>query len=201
MKTEIKNLADLMPAEYNPRKDLTPEDGQYRKIRRSLQEFGLVEPLIWNRRTGRLVSGHQRLKVLLELGETQSEVVVIDISQKEEKKLNVLLNRARGRWHDEKLAALIHELDEIGAVELTGFDDWELQGLLESYNQLDDILAYSPLEPEEDDQQSDSDPDTFSMTFSVPAEYQEMIERYLNSVEDAELLIANAVINMVKEAV
>ena len=65
-----KNVADLLPAEYNPRKDLKPGDAEYEKLKRSITEFGYVEPVIWNQTTGRVVGGHQRLKVLQEMGMT-----------------------------------------------------------------------------------------------------------------------------------
>ena len=60
----------LNPAEYNPRKDLKPGDKEYEKLKRSIEEFGYVEPVIWNQKTGNVVGGHQRLKVLLDLGQT-----------------------------------------------------------------------------------------------------------------------------------
>ena len=64
---EKKNAADLLPADYNPRKDLQPGDPEYEKLKRSLQQFGYVEPVIWNKATGRVVGGHQRLKVLQDM--------------------------------------------------------------------------------------------------------------------------------------
>ena len=44
--------ARLNPAAYNPRKDLKPGDKEYEKLKRSIAEFGFVEPVIWNRQTG-----------------------------------------------------------------------------------------------------------------------------------------------------
>jgi hypothetical protein len=58
----------LIPADYNPRKDLKPGDSEYEKLKRSLEEFGYVEPVIWNKTTGRVVGGHQRLKIMLTMG-------------------------------------------------------------------------------------------------------------------------------------
>ncbi|MCC8157479.1 MAG: ParB N-terminal domain-containing protein [Oscillospiraceae bacterium] len=200
MEIQKFRIDDLTPAPYNPRKDLTPEDAQYKKIRRSIQEFGCVEPVIWNKTTKHLVSGHQRAKVLKDLGETEIEAVVIEATAREEKKLNVLLNRARGRWDDQKLSELIQELDEKGAVELTGFDEWELQGILESYDHLEDILDYQPPEPEDDTEPEDQEPQMFSMTFAIPAEYADLTQQFLDTVEDAEMELATAVINMIKEA-
>lgn len=64
MRIERKRIDELRPAIYNPRKDLRPGDLDYEKLKRSLSEYGCVEPVIWNERTGHIVGGHQRLKVL-----------------------------------------------------------------------------------------------------------------------------------------
>jgi ParB-like chromosome segregation protein Spo0J len=154
-------LADLNPADYNPRKDLQPDDPAYLKIKQSLETFGMVEPIIWNERTGHIVGGHQRIKALRDMGEAETDVVVINEPLKEEKKLNVILNRAKGRWDNEKLAPLMQELSERGDVSLTGFEDYELQGLIDQYqNRLADILDYSPPEPQPDNEQGEEAADT-----------------------------------------
>lgn len=54
----------LNAAPYNPRKDLQPGDPEYQKIARSIEKYGCVEPIIWNEKTGNVIGGHQRLKVL-----------------------------------------------------------------------------------------------------------------------------------------
>ena len=64
MRIVTKNVSELQPAPYNPRLELTRDDPHYRKLKRSIERFGLVEPLLWNKRTGFLVGGHQRLRVL-----------------------------------------------------------------------------------------------------------------------------------------
>ncbi|WP_342772860.1 hypothetical protein [Paenibacillus lentus] len=66
-------------AVYNPRIDLQPGDLEYEKLRRSIEEFGYVEPIVWNERTGNMVGGHQRYKILVnELGQTEVAVSVVD---------------------------------------------------------------------------------------------------------------------------
>ena len=67
---EIKRMSldKLNPAKYNPRKELKPGDPEFEKLKRSIQEFGLVEPIILNKRTGNVVGGHQRLSVLKAFG-------------------------------------------------------------------------------------------------------------------------------------
>ena len=120
-------VTKLAPAEYNPRKDLKPGDPEYEKLKRSLAEFGYVEPVIWNKTTGHVVGGHQRLKVLIDTGVAEVECVVVEMSEEKEKALNVALNKISGDWDKEKLSLLIADLQ--GAdfdVSLTGFDAPEL---------------------------------------------------------------------------
>ena len=127
---EKKNAADLLPAEYNPRKDLKPGDLEYEKLKRSIEQFGYVEPVIWNKTTGRVVGGHQRLKVLMDMGITEVDCVVVDMPEDKEKALNIALNKISGEWDKDKLALLITDLQ--GAdfdVSLTGFDPAEIDDL------------------------------------------------------------------------
>ena len=130
MQIEKLKIEHLLPAEYNPRKDLKPGDAEYEKLKRSIQEFGYVEPIIWNRNTSHIIGGHQRLKILLDLGYTEVECVVVDMSEDKEKALNIALNKISGAWDQEKLALLITDLQGTDFdVSLTGFDPAELDDL------------------------------------------------------------------------
>ena len=84
MEIERRKVDELKAAEYNPRKDLRPGDAEYEKLKRSIQEFGYVEPVIWNKRTGTVVGGHQRLKVMKDLGYEEVDCVVVDLDEKKE---------------------------------------------------------------------------------------------------------------------
>lgn len=193
MEIRTLNAAKLKAADYNPRRDLQPEDAEYQKLRRSIEEFGYIEPIIWNERTGRVVGGHQRLKVLLEQGAQEIECVVVDLPDKDEKILNVLLNKVKGRWDIGKLADLLQQLDEAGAMEVTGFEDWELQSLLMQYDHIKDLM-------EEDFSGYDDSKErsTFTMTFSLPADAREAVEGYMKNTENAKAELATAIINKVK---
>ncbi|MDH6363112.1 DNA modification methylase [Enterococcus sp. PF1-24] len=130
MLIEKKNTKDLLPAEYNPRKDLKPGDTEYEKLKRSIEQFGYVEPVIWNKTTGKVVGGHQRLKVLIDMGISEVECVVVELDEDKEKALNVALNKISGDWDKDKLALLISDLQ--GAdfdISLTGFEPAELDDL------------------------------------------------------------------------
>jgi DNA modification methylase len=123
-------VSKINPAKYNPRKDLKPGDPAYEKLKRSMTEFGYVEPIIWNEETGNIVGGHQRYKILLEAGHTEVECVVVKLSSEREKALNVALNKVTGDWEFEALADLIKDLEtQDFDVTLTGFDAAEIDDL------------------------------------------------------------------------
>ena len=78
METRVIKLADIKPAPYNPRVQLTTKDQEYKALDASIEENGLVLPLIVNIRDNCLIGGHQRLSVLLAAGETETNAVVVD---------------------------------------------------------------------------------------------------------------------------
>jgi ParB-like chromosome segregation protein Spo0J len=128
-------ISELKPAVYNPRKNLKPGDPEYDKLLRSFQEFGYVEPIVWNKQTGTVVGGHQRLKVLSAMGETEIECVVVDLPKEREQTLNIALNKIQGGWDEELLASLLKELNE-SAVDLaiTGFDPSEIEAMMRQFD-------------------------------------------------------------------
>ena len=126
-------IEELHPAEYNPRKDLKPGDPEYEKLKRSLTEFGYVEPVIFNKRTGTVVGGHQRLKVLKDLGYTEVDCTIVDLSLKDEKALNIALNKISGEWDMGRLEDLFKDLSaQDYDITLTGFGLDEVKELFGS---------------------------------------------------------------------
>lgn len=131
-------ITDINPAEYNPRKDLKPGDSTYEKLKRSMTEFGYVEPIIWNEETGNIVGGHQRYKVLVAEGHTEVECVIVKMPAEREKALNVALNKVTGDWEFEALADLIKDLEaQDFDVALTGFDAAEIEDLFSQVHDKD----------------------------------------------------------------
>ncbi|MDD4754365.1 MAG: site-specific DNA-methyltransferase, partial [Desulfitobacteriaceae bacterium] len=105
---------------------------------KSMETFGYVEPIIWNKRSGQIVGGHQRLKILQHQGETEIECVVVDLDETQEKALNITLNKVTGEWDLPKLADLISELDNgIFDITLTGFDAAEIEHLFSQVHDKD----------------------------------------------------------------
>jgi ParB-like chromosome segregation protein Spo0J len=114
---ETKKLTDLIPAPYNPR---TSTKKQEQNLKESLSKFGLVEPIIFNERTGYIVGGHFRVRELTKLGYTSIDCVVVDLSEEDERELNVRLNANTGGWDFDLLA------NEWNVDELV---EWGLEGI------------------------------------------------------------------------
>lgn len=124
------NIEKLKAAEYNPRKDLKPEDEEYQKIKKSILEFGYVAPIIVNSDMT-VIGGHQRLKVLKELGYTEIECNIVDLDKAKEKALNIALNKISGEWDNAKLEELLAELkNEDIDMDITGFSFDEVDNIL-----------------------------------------------------------------------
>jgi len=148
---EIKGvkITDINPAPYNPRKDLQPGDIEYEKLKKSILEFDMVEPLIWNKRTGNLVGGHQRLKILKELGHTEADVSVVDLDETKEKALNLALNKISGEWDYPKLKDILEQLDTGDLdMEITGFDLKEIEDLMTQFHVPEEGLTDDDAVPE-----------------------------------------------------
>ena len=101
-KCEIKkmNLIDLRLADYNPRK---MSDEAYDGLGKSIDRFGLLGYIVWNKRTGNIVSGHQRYRYLVETGAVETDVVIVDLDGNDEIALNITLNNpnVRGKFTNE----------------------------------------------------------------------------------------------------
>lgn len=125
---ERRRLDELVKAPWNPRRI---SDDQKTALQRSLGEFGVVEPIVWNEVTGHIVAGHQRLDAMMANGQTETDVVVVRLDETHEKQLNIALNRISGEWDDDLLQELLTELKAEGAdLSLTGFSEAELDEML-----------------------------------------------------------------------
>ncbi|EFU13445.1 DNA methyltransferase [Enterococcus faecalis] len=136
MKFEKMKLSELHPAEYNPRVELKSGMEEYEKLKQSILEFGFVDPPIFNKRTGNLVGGHQRVSVAKDLGINEIEVSIVDLPIEKEKALNIALNKISGQWDEDKLVELLEELNT-DELPLTGFNQEELDELLADMNKFE----------------------------------------------------------------
>lgn len=197
-KIESVNIEDIKPADYNPRK---MEDDEFQKLKESINEFGLVDPIIINLDNNKIIGGHQRYDVLYKTyqdnnDEYTGELFLIrlgkigwvfnntDLNIKDEnheKALNIALNKISGEWDNNKLSELIGDLNLTGFnINLTGFDDTEILSLeLEQsgLNDFEEIDTEEPTEKEECDNNNDENTtfmdDSLNYTLKFNTENQE----------------------------
>ena len=167
-------IGALREAEYNPRVSLQPGMAGYERLKRSLDEFGLVQPIVWNERTGHVVGGHQRLTILRDQGVESVEVVVVSLNESREKALNVTLNNSRvgGDWDAEKLLGVMEELHELPDFDetLTGFDADDVRDLL--------LIPEPELLPEEEE----AGEDVVRVSLEISPESWEEVEPAVNQL-------------------
>lgn len=152
MESKVMRLADIIPAEYNPRVTLTETDFEYKALKASIDEFGLVVPLIVNVKTGNLVSGHQRLNVMLKNGVEETEVVTVNMEEEQEKALCIAMNKVGGQWDYGILADIMEELrnSELDTT-VTGFSSNEIAELLgELQDTAEDMPEVESVDKKED---------------------------------------------------
>ena len=108
-KIQKVKLANVKLRPDNPR---SISDKALEGLRHSLERFGYVEPIVWNKTTGHIVGGHQRYFVLVDAGVEEAKMVVVELSLEEELAANLTLNNPEieGEWNDEA-ADLLHQVE------------------------------------------------------------------------------------------
>lgn len=126
MNIDTIKINELELAAYNPRR-MTPE--MLARLKKGIDTFGFVQPVVVNRRNSRIVGGHQRVTAARELGMVEVPVTWVDLDDDHEKALNLALNKIDGEWDGDMLKALLADLDDFDA-DLTGFGKDEIDELL-----------------------------------------------------------------------
>lgn len=124
-----KKISEISPAKYNPRKI---SDEAMGRLTKSLAEFGNIQPITWNARTGNVVGGHQRLKVYQAMGKTEVEVWAVDLDEQKEKAANIALNKLAGEFDLPALKDILEDIDTGNLdLEITGFGINEIAEMME----------------------------------------------------------------------
>jgi DNA modification methylase len=132
----IKKIIEISPSKYNPR---TISDESMGRLTKSLAEFGNIQPITWNARTGNVVGGHQRLKVYQAMGKTEVEVWAVDLSEQKEKAANIALNKLSGEFDMPMLKDILEEIDTGDLdMEVTGFAMDEIAEMMESVHPIEE---------------------------------------------------------------
>lgn len=140
-------LVDLNQAPYNPRR-ITNE--AFSGLGASIEEFGLLSLIIWNKRSGNIVGGHQRYKKLVEMGETETDVVVVDLDNNDEVALNIMLNNSQSRGdYTSDVKVMLEKIEvQVGSV----FNNIKLNDLYDRIKEnYKESKPKEPREPRDDD--------------------------------------------------
>ena len=121
MQTQLVPIQSLNPAKYNPR--TMPRD-QMEALKRSLEKYGFVEPVVVNKRGNVIVGGHQRVTAWQEMGRKSLPVLFVDLDEANEKALNLSLNKISGVWDDTALSLVLSDLKGLGCTD----DDFSFMG-------------------------------------------------------------------------
>lgn len=127
---ETVRLENITPAPYNPRVDLTPDDPEYIQIKKSILDHSMMQPIIFNEKTGNAVGGNQRLKILRDMGVEEAVCAVVNLPLAIEMEANIALNRLGNMWDQPKLREVMLELQQSGYdTSKTAFSDYEVEKL------------------------------------------------------------------------
>jgi hypothetical protein len=198
-----KRIDELDRATYNPRVTLQPGDPEYESIKQSIAEFGMVEPVVWNQQTNRVVGGHQRRNILEnEFHAEDVDVSVVDLDETQEQLLNLALNNAKGRWDEDRLAEMVRTLSARAEFTVTGFSGEDVNRILRAHDArhstdfLRDILDAPAAEDGEVRTEQVTDPRNgaihFNLSFAVTREQRQTITLGLTRVREQRAL-ANTV--------
>lgn len=119
---------DIHGAPYNPR---IISKSAMDKLRKDLRDIGLLTPIVVNRRTMSIVSGHQRIEAMdtiLKTDDYELTVAMVDLDNDQEVKANILMNNqsVMGEWDTNKLAEIKLSIPEIDFVVDLGFEKADL---------------------------------------------------------------------------
>ena len=139
--TETISRSDIKNAPYNPR--IMDEDAK-KRLRANIAKHGLVSALTWNKRTGNLVGGHQRLEQLDALEKSKDydiTVCVVDVDEREEAALNVQLNNPslQGDWDMDKLANMAQDFN-LDMQEDLGFTQTDIDFLFDGDDRFSELF-------------------------------------------------------------
>lgn len=165
--TIILKRSEITPADYNPR---TITEDARKALKKSIKENGIIGGMVWNKQTGNLVSGHQKLSIADEVNKYEAgndyeiKVEVIDVDLKKEKELNIFFNSkaVQGEMDYKKLAQIYPDID----ASLAGLDDMDIQLIeVELPDSID--IEIPSFEPQEEKK--------------INAEYEKAITQELNN--------------------
>lgn len=178
IKTERISVDLLKPADYNPREI---SDKAKKGLSKAIDEFGFIQPIVWNKQTGNIVGGHQRLNDIIAKGAKETDVIIVEWTLEKEKAANIALNHhgITGTFNQDKLQLLLGSIEEDFKLELN-FEELELS-IGESYGKANKEIDLDDV----------SDDMTLSFKFSSD-QYRQVIDVLRTYNESKEIALITA---------
>lgn len=133
------------PHPRNPRTHPVPGSPKWNVLRQSL-DHDYFDPLVVNRRNRKLVSGHFRHPVLIDLGFTHADVSVVDYDEPTHFARMIAANQLLGDWEADLLDSLARDIEAAGLdASLAGWDEKQLASHLDGPTVDDDTPAANEL--------------------------------------------------------
>lgn len=181
MKIEVVKIDELNKAKYNPRVELKKDDRAYKQIKASMDEFGYVSPIIVNKSNMTIISGHQRVNILLDLGYKEIECVFVNVDERTEKKMNLALNNNSGYNDSDKLRDIFEDLglteEEMLA---TGFNAEEIESYSKDF--IDELFN------EDFTDRGKKELKEFAVTFNIDKQYEKKFNDFIKLNGKAKLI-------------
>ena len=145
--TEIITRSMIKNADYNPR---IMDAEAKKRLKKNIAKHGLVSARTWNKRTGNLVGGHQRLEQLDALEKNKDyelTVCVVDVDEREEAALNVQLNNPsmQGEWDFDKLDMVTDDFD-LDLKDDLGFTELDIDLMFEGDDRFSQLFENKEVE-------------------------------------------------------
>lgn len=149
---ETVALSSLSPDPENPR---SHDQRNLDSIKASLEAHGQVEPLVVQASTGMVIAGNGRMEAMLSMGWEEAQVVKLDVSDADARRLSIRLNRSAelAGWNEDVLSKQLQELEQLVGegefdIEGLGFFEDEMEALVAAYGSLDDLGNVTPPDPD-----------------------------------------------------
>ena len=162
----------------------------------------MVQPIVWNQRTNRVVGGHQRLTVLEHEGHEETTVSVVDLDEKQEVALNLALNKTGGDWDYDKLGELLVDMDLVN-LEVTGFSNDEIALLIPDMGDIEvpsaDLGGGDESGDFDKQETEDEEEKVVNMKFPLTVEQREVVINAFKQIADGEKLTPSEALFLICE--
>ena len=194
---EFYPIEGLTPHPKNPRQN----EQAVSQIARSIERFGFTSPIIAREQDKTIIAGHTRWKAAQKIGLSKVPVVFVNLSVVDAELLMIADNKLgeKADWDTDKLSDLLSELREQGEdLDVLGFDDGELEDLLNDYNDWDSDMDddFRDLDNQVDSMKDNS---RRALMFDFNSDNYEELLPIQRKLRDQDIYIGSVILKSIKD--